>query len=159
MKTETSVVMYCPICNDDREYRWEIRQETVPIRGKPITAQVPVYVCPVCGDTQSDRENDTMVVLYDAYRRETGMLSSADIKRIRERYGLSREAFAAVLGMSPATLYRYEGGSLQDELHDAMIFACEDSGTMERLVNRRKDVLSPLQLRRFEEAIQMLRAG
>ena len=47
------------------------------------------------------------------------MLSTVEIRRIREQYDLSREAFAAVLGMSPATLYRYEAGALQDDLHDS----------------------------------------
>lgn len=37
-----------------------------------------------------------------------------------------------------------------------MIFACADPATMERLVNRRRDRLSPLQYRRFAEALLKL---
>lgn len=159
MKTDTSPTMkYCPTCDEDREYRPESRMESGTIRGKQVTAEVQLLVCPACGDTQPDPFNDPLAALYVAYRKQVGLLGPADIKRIREQYGLSREAFAAVLGMSPASIYRYESGSLQDELHDTIIFACDDSTTMERLVGRRRNTLSSLQLRRFYAALQSVRA-
>jgi len=34
-----------------------------------------------------------------------------------------------------------------------VIFACDDPATMQRLVRRREAVLSPLQVRRFVEAL------
>jgi len=38
---------------------------------------------------------------FDEYRRRHGMLSADEIRRIREQYDLSREAFAAVFGNEP----------------------------------------------------------
>jgi putative zinc finger/helix-turn-helix YgiT family protein len=153
-----TVTMYCDPCGDDREFRREGREKTVDVRGEPITVTAPTLVCATCGATQPDPQGERqglepIRLANDEYRRRHDMLTTAQIRRIREQYDLSREAFAAVLGMSPATLYRYEAGALQDDLHDAVIFACDEPATMRRLVDRRKALLSPLQVRRFEQAL------
>jgi len=57
------------------------------------------------------------------HRRRHNMLSADEMRRIREQYDMTPQAFAVVLGMSPATLGRYEGGALQDDLHDTAISA------------------------------------
>jgi putative zinc finger/helix-turn-helix YgiT family protein len=150
--------MYCNPCGDDREFRRELRAPTLEVRGEPITVTVPTLVCATCGATQPDLQAerdglDPIRLAFDEYRRRHDMLGPDEIRRIREQYDLSREAFAAVLGMSPATLYRYEAGALQDDLHDAVIFACDEPATMRRLVDRRKALLPPLQVRRFEQAL------
>lgn len=154
--TKTTVTRYCPTCNDDREFSLASRRETHTVRNVEVTADIPVFVCVHCGCELYDPANDPMVVLYDAYRRTEGLLDAEDIRRIREQYGLSRETFAGLLGMSPASLYRYEGGGLQDEAHDELIRGCDDLHRMIDLVNRRRDRLSDLQYRRFMEAIQEL---
>jgi len=151
--------MYCDPCGDDREFKRELRESTVHVRGEAITVTAPTMVCTSCGATQPDPEGefqglDPIRLANDEYRRRHDMLSTDQIRRIREQYELRREAFAAVLGMSPATLYRYEAGALQDDLHDSTIFACDDPATMQRLVQRRRSALSPLQVRRFEEALR-----
>jgi transcriptional regulator with XRE-family HTH domain len=42
--------------------------------------------------------------------RHLGVLTSADIRRIRERYGMTRSSFAEVTGLGEATLKRWENG-------------------------------------------------
>lgn len=124
------------------------------IRGEAITAKVPVLVCTTCHDVQPDGTAgaDTMRPFYDAYRKKHHLLAPAEIAAVREKHGLSREAFAALLGMSPATLYRYESGALQDDVHDVLFVLCQSVKNMRELVARRKGRLSALRLRRFEEA-------
>jgi putative zinc finger/helix-turn-helix YgiT family protein len=140
--------MYCGRCDDDREFRREAREATFEVRGDTITVTSPSLVCATCGATQPDPQGerqglDPIRLAYDEYRRRHEMLSTTEIRRIREQYDLSREAFAVVLGMSPATLYRYEAGALQDDLHDAAIFACDDPATMRRHVAVREIPCSP----------------
>lgn len=157
---KSKIVMYCVPCDDDREFHQEFRDQTIDVRGEEISVRIPVLVCGTCGDAQpvTGPEGDAVRVANDEYRRRHNLLTGEEIQRIREQYALSREAFAAVLGMSPATLYRYEGGAIQDELHDAAIFACDDPSTMERHVHRRRGELSPLQIKRFQEAIAKVRS-
>jgi len=155
MNTESKTI-YCPTCNDDREYRHEVRTESMKVRGDAITADVSLYVCTECGDTQPDRDNDPMVAFYAAYRQKHDYLLPDDINRIREKYGMSHTTFASLLGMSPASLYRYERGSLQDEAHDELIRSCDDPLRIRDLVVRHRDRLSDLQYRRFHDAFALL---
>lgn len=158
MTTEaaTTLTLYCPACNEDRDFHRDLRTETHRVRGADITADLTTYVCPVCGDTQPDPDHDPMALLYAEYRRRHGLLDPQEIKRIPEQYGLSRESFAQLLGMSPASLYRYEAGSLQDEVHDNLIRACDDPQEMIAIFDRHGSRLSDLQQRRFWDAIAQL---
>jgi DNA-binding transcriptional regulator YiaG len=94
-----------------------------------------------------------MVPFYNEYRRRHKMLTPTEIVAIRKRYALSHEAFAKILGMSPATLYRYEGGALQDDVHDNLIRLCRSHQSMNIIMTHRKDRVSPLQFRRFRQAL------
>lgn len=154
MTTDTSTILaYCATCNDDMPFRPVTRTETATIRGSEVKAVVNVLVCPQCGHVRDAPGHDSMLAFYNAYRRQEGLLTPGQIREIRERYDLSREAFARLLGMSPATLYRYEGGSLQDAAHDELIRSCEDFRRMVDLVSRRPERLTDAQRRKFEKAV------
>jgi putative zinc finger/helix-turn-helix YgiT family protein len=147
--------IYCPMCEEDREARAQSVREEYEVRGEKITLDVPRLFCSTCGESVIDEAfGDPTLHLYDEYRRRHGLLSPERIRQIREKYGLSRESFAVVCGMSPATLYRYESGSLQDDVHDSLIFLCDDPATMDRLVHHRQAKLSELQRNRFERAFE-----
>jgi len=158
MTTEITktLALYCPTCDEDRDFQREIRPETHKVRGEQVSADIPSYVCPVCGDTQPDPDHDPMVLLYDEYRRRHHLLTPQEIRRIREQYGLSHEAFANLLGMSPASLYRYEGGALQSAVHDNLIRACDDPREMNAIVSRHGGRLTNLQKQRYWEAVARL---
>ena len=150
--------IYCPMCEEERPFRGQTVSEDYNVRGEKFILEIPRLFCSVCGESVIDEAfGDPTLHLYAEYRRRHGLLTPDRIQKIRERYGFSRETFAAVLGMSPATLYRYEGGALQDEVQDSLIFVCEIPETMKRLVERRRDRLSQLQYRRFEQAFEVLR--
>ena len=65
----------------------------------------------------------------------------------------AQKSFAALLGMSEATINRYEGGGLQDEAHDQAIRACENHDVIRDLLDRRGDRLSGWQRTRVEAAL------
>src|SRR5690606_23679238 len=71
----SSMLRYCPTCNDDREFIREIQKQTCAVRGVDISADVHVLVCPECKDIQPDPEHDPMLVFYAAYREGAGFLS------------------------------------------------------------------------------------
>ena len=153
--TADTIEMFCDPCGDDRQFLRETRPETMCIRSEQISALIPLLVCPVCGDTQPDHTSDvdSIQVFYDEYRRKHAMLMPDEIRSLRERYGLSREAFAGLFGMSAATLYRYEVGALQDDIHEQLLRSCEDPAQVIRVVRRHRDRLTDLQYRRFTDAL------
>jgi DNA-binding transcriptional regulator YiaG len=56
---------------------------------------------------------DLMRPVYDAYRTASGTLHPDEVQTIRERAGLSQVAFAAFLGMSPATINCYDNAMME----------------------------------------------
>lgn len=156
MSTSTNrPIRFCHRCGEDREFDRECRRETARIRNEEVQADIPVLVCRECDETQLDDESgiDPLLLYYEKYRQRHNMLTPNEIRALREQYGLSREALAAVVGMSPATLYRYENGALQDLLHDSLFVLCQEKTGIERLIERRKQNLSQAQLHRYRHAI------
>ena len=66
---------------------------------------------------------------------------------------LSQKSFAALLGMSEATINRHENGCLQEVTHDNILRACESSDYVRDLLTRRGNVLSARQREQVEQAL------
>jgi putative zinc finger/helix-turn-helix YgiT family protein len=116
---------------------------------------LPVWVCPECGESVVDEAfGDPVERAMDAYREQSGLLTSSEIRRIRDQWGLSQVAFATLLGMSPATINRYEQGSLQQEKEDELLRACDNEEFMRDLLRRRGALLSERQRQTAEAKLE-----
>jgi putative zinc finger/helix-turn-helix YgiT family protein len=145
---------FCPACAEDRTIRREQRAIDFAVRGETITLELPVRVCTVCETTEIDESvGDPVSLAYATYRELHGLLSPDQVKVIRQRYQLSQRSFATLLGMSEATINRYETGGLQDTAHDTAIRACEDPAFLKRILALRGNGLSEWQRRRVETAL------
>jgi putative zinc finger/helix-turn-helix YgiT family protein len=132
--------------------------ETYDVRGRRITVTVEVEVCKHCGDGIGSDEHDQKVVdsVHAEYRRQANMLTPEQIKGIRKRYKLSQKSFAALLGMSEATINRYEKGALQEQTHDNLIRTCEIDEVVRGLLQRHGHKLTAWQKQRTEQALAWL---
>ena len=149
--------LYCPRCECERVCRKETRVETYEVRGEKVSVDVPLWVCPTCNETTVDGLfGDPVEKAYDEYRRSHGLLSAADIRRIREQWRLSQVSFATLLGMSQATINRYEQGSLQPNKEDGLIRSYDDAQHMRDLVARRGHLLTARQRRAVEDALNQV---
>lgn len=149
--------VYCPMCEAEREMQSRTVREEYKVRGETIPIDVPRLSCPTCGESIVDEAfGDPTLHVYAEYRRRHGLLSPEQIRGIREKYDLSQDAFASLLGTSPATLARYEGGSLQDKAYDHLIRACENPAFVADLVSREGQQLSPRQLQSVQAALSRL---
>ncbi len=150
--------MYCPMCEADRACRREMREEDYVVRGETVTLAVPRLICLTCGEAEVEESfGEPVVRVYEEYRRRHRLLAPAQIRAIRDKYDLSQDAFAALLGTSPATLARYEGGSLQDKAYDHLLRACDNPDFVADLVDREGHELSPRQLQGAQAALARLR--
>lgn len=151
--------VHCPMCEAEREMRLETVREEYKVRGETIVIDVPRLSCGACGESLVDEAfGDPTLHVYAEFRRRHGLLSPEQIRGIREKYDLSQDGFAALLGTSPATLARYEGGSLQDKAYDHLIRACENPAFVADLVAREGHQLSPRQSQNVQTALTRLRA-
>ena len=97
-----------------------------------LTANVRVHTCSACGDSYTDDEAD---IAYDeAVCRHLGILTPAEIRAMRERYGLTRAEFAHLTGFGKATLGRWERGEVtQNRSADRYLRLLLDPKVMRRL--------------------------
>lgn len=146
--------LYCAKCEENREFQFSERTETYDVRGEPIALNVPTWTCGTCGNLTPDEAfGDPIEKVFDIYRQNHGLLSPAEIKRIRERWGLSQASFASLVGMSQATINRYEQGSIQQQKEDELIRACDDANRIRDLLERRGDRLTERQRRTADAAL------
>jgi putative zinc finger/helix-turn-helix YgiT family protein len=146
---------FCPNCEDYRTSHVVERETTHRVRDLEITVPFKAPVCDVCGEILGDDALDQSILdaVHAEYRRRNDLLTPERIKELRQRYRLSQKSFAALLGMSEATINRYEQGGLQDTTHDTAIRACEKPEFMRDLLERRGRLLSDWQRERAEAAL------
>lgn len=70
-------------------------------------------------DPELGQEND--IRLYNKYREIYSLLYPEEIKKIRERLGVTQLELSQILGFSDKSVARFENGSLQDRAQDNLI--------------------------------------
>jgi putative zinc finger/helix-turn-helix YgiT family protein len=80
-------------------------------------------VCSRCGfQVLTDEQSDAYTIASaDAYRAKHHLLTTQELKQIRERLGMSFRAFARYLKVGEASPKRWEAGLVQDEAMDELI--------------------------------------
>jgi HTH-type transcriptional regulator / antitoxin MqsA len=102
----------CPICGQASLRRNE-RDEAFAYEGHVATIQgYTTWDCAACGESVVDPASlkKSEAVLRDLQREAEGLLTSAEIKRIREGLGFSQDALGELLGGGLKAFARYEGG-------------------------------------------------
>jgi len=83
------------------------------------------------------------LAVKDAYRIEVGLLTSNEIKSIREKYKISQKEFSEVLNWGKATITRYENHQVQDRAHDDILRKIDsDPKWFLEMLKRAKDRIS-----------------
>ena len=152
MNSAATTAEYC-ICCGHAPVNHQTRSLEFDVRGETLLIAVPVKVCESCGTLEYEPGTDPAAIAFTEYRRRKGLLSPEEIKDIRSRYRLSQKSLAALLGMSEASINRYEGGGLQDAAHDAAIRACEAPDYMRGLLKRNGAKLSDWQRQRVDAVL------
>ena len=114
---------YCEECGKEVKTIIVEKCEEYEIFGELIEVNAKILTCSECGEEFYNEELDTatLVEAYNLYRRKHKLLMPAEIKQIREQYGLSQRSFAKLLNWGDKTIYRYENDSLQDKAHNSLL--------------------------------------
>lgn len=134
---------YCPSCEKECATKVVEQNETLKVKGQEITLKVKVRICEKCGEGIIDKEldNASLKAFYEEYKKINNLLTTAEIKEIRNQWGLSQSQFALLLGMGEKTITRYENGNIQDETHDNLIRLARETESFRTLWDVRKDKL------------------
>lgn len=110
-----------------------------------------------CSNAETFFETEDMIrandlVLKDAYRKRAGLLTSKEIRNIREIYGVSQKDLAAILDWGLATITRYENYQVQDRAHDDVLRAIEaDPGWFLKKLTGGRNRLSPKAFSKYHD--------
>ncbi len=110
----TSGVILCPIC-DVGSLKAARYSGLFSHNGRKILVEgLEKYECSECdGDPiLTDQVRRNQIKIADARRRTDGLLASGEIRRIRERLGLSQSAAANVFGGGENAFSKYERGEV-----------------------------------------------
>jgi putative zinc finger/helix-turn-helix YgiT family protein len=146
---------YCPVCDEQRDFLRESVPQKITARGVVLSIPMVLDTCTVCRQARYDEQEEARVVqeAFNTIRRQKGLLTSEEIKDIRSKYHLSQKAFAVLLGMSEATVNRYENGALQDDAHNALILACRNPDFVRQQIASRGHLLGARQRTEAERAL------
>jgi len=120
-----TIKMDCPICDKMHSVEMRKRQTQALIKEEHVYYEEVYYRCNV-----NEEENEfvpagvmdeNLLRARDAYREKHHLLTSKDIKKIRNIYDLSQSDFANLLGWDDVTVTRYETKAIQDGTSDSMM--------------------------------------
>lgn len=85
-------------------------------------------------------ENDQR--LYDIYKKQNNLLTNFEIKKIRQKYGLTQKEYALVIGVGEITVHRFEKGAIQTEAVDSIMKLSNDPDNMAFLLLQNRNNIS-----------------
>lgn len=151
--------LYCPYCSEEEYYTIERTKETYPVKGEDTEINALVTKCCNCGNEIWNEELDSQNIkqAYDAYRAKHKLLTSEQIKAIRDKYAISQSTFARALGLGEKTITRYERGSIQDRAHNGLILLAERPDAFKCLVELNDELLTEAEIRFLQAKIDQYR--
>lgn len=137
-------IKFCYECAKNVNTKIVEGYEAFNVKGTEIKVLSKKRVCSECGEEMSDVELDdaTLTMVYEQYKVMNNMLTSKEIKKIREKYSISQKGLALVLGWGEKTITRYENGSLQDKTHDSILKSINNYSKFIEYWEKNKDKLS-----------------
>ena len=118
-----TIEMDCPLCNKVHSIEERKRITQAVVKDEVVDYEQVYYLCPLSDEEENEFVpagvmDENLLRARNAYRAKKGLLTSEDISRIRNFYGLTQSDFAALLGWGDVTVTRYESKAIQDETYD-----------------------------------------
>ena len=126
---------YCPEEQDFVKGRLVDGLSKHNVLGKEFNVTTYDLVCENCGSLLSSHEieHENEIIVYDAYKKLVGLLTSSEIKAIRSKRGWSQRQLAKFLDIGEKDITRYENGAIQTRSIDNMIRLVDDDIVFERM--------------------------
>ena len=132
---EVAAAVSCPLCGTDEvTTSWKPHVFDYGSRESvaELSVDVPVRRCASCDLEFLDEPAEGLK--HEAVCKHLGVLTPAEIRRIREAHGMSRVSFAQVTGLGEASLNRWENGlNIQTHANDRYLRLLKHPGIMRKL--------------------------
>lgn len=149
---------YCPECDKEVHASLHNQLTSLSVRGELVTYSETVAICPDCGSAIGDAriEGANLERAYAIYRSIHGVLSPAEVKDLRQSYGLSLREFSKFLGFGEQTTYRYEHGDIPDQSHNTTMLSARSVEGARLLLSQNGSRLSSRSKAKVEQRIQAM---
>ena len=149
---------YCEECGREVETKIITKKECYDVCGEQIEVDAQVLVCAECEEELycEELDNATLTRAYNEYRRRHRLLFPDEIKKIREKYGLSQRGFAKLLNWGDKTICRYENGSIQDKAHNSLLLFLREPENMRTYLTENEISLDERQKAKLLAAVEKL---
>ncbi len=146
--------LICPNCEKKRLVEPINEQRLIEFKGEEYPVDVTLWRCLDCKEEFEDPNTpvDELDLAYRAYRKRHGLLQPEEIREIRQNLSLTQVELANLLGISPATLSRYENGGVQEKSHDSILQTLKDPVNVLELLERKQDALPEARAKALQQA-------
>lgn len=117
----------CPIC-EKGQLKLKSFKETRAYKNVCFSLESELFECSECGAELSTPEqtNKSLIAIKNEQRKIDGLLTTDQIKSIREKLGLSLTEASEIFGGGPNSFYKYEAGIVNQSISiDNMLRATE----------------------------------
>lgn len=148
--------MFCPICGNEEKFYIKEENENIVVKGEPIETNSKITYCEKCNNKvwNPELEDANLKKAYDIYKAKNHLLTSSQIKEIRNQYNISQSTFSKILGVGEKTITRYENGTIQDAALNNLILLAGNANNFEKLFKNAKSKLSEEEFCQIDKLIQ-----
>lgn len=148
----------CPACGSIME---EVKGELdFPVNGEDIhVPDISHLRCPTCDEVmlRLDEARELREQAFALYQNKYGLLTASEIRRIRERLGLTQSRLATLLRLGANTISRWESGrTVQTASMDLMLRMVRDvpgvSDYIQKHISPEPEFIMPLTKRQISES-------
>lgn len=114
---------FCIYCMEEHEIDIVRMLDIETFKEEEITFSAIYQYCSIEDEFTETEEmiRSNCLSMKDAYRKKMNLLTSKEIIEIREKYSMSQEDLAKVLGWEKNTITRYEDYEVQDRSNDNIL--------------------------------------
>lgn len=130
----------CAACGG--ELKRDVRGDEVTYKGHSVHIDQPGWYCTGCSEVVLEWDDAAVMEnAFEALKVEVdGLLSPAEVTRIRKKLGLSQRKAGAILGGGPRSFQKYESGTdwITRSMANLLRLLDNDPTRIKELASRRK---------------------
>ena len=146
--------MSCPTCETVRDVEPVERDETVTVKGRPVTFRARAWRCATCmTEFETPAQLDANLdAAREAYAKTYEAISAEQLVALRARYGASQKAFGFILGFGELTMNSYEQGAIPAPANRLLLKLAENPVHFRAMYEINHSRIGALQRRRIESS-------
>jgi putative zinc finger/helix-turn-helix YgiT family protein len=152
------IIDVCPVCEDERTIEIDTRKETQTIKNQQISAEIEYSKCRECGSEFSTAEQmkKNLEKFRQVYREKNDIVTPAEIKSLREEYGVSQKTLAKILDFGQLTINSYEQGSIPSGAHNNLFKLIRDPDNFLKLLEDSRERLTRTQVNKIDSHLNSM---